>query len=176
MQKKEVKENIKELLKSVIPAFLLAWVMCTFIIANTVVPSGSMENTIPIGSRVIGNRLFKYEDLKRGDIVIFQANYENKSLIKRLIGMPGDIVELIPDEDGFGHVKINGEKYEEDYLKESMLVEEYRKFEVPEGKYLFFGDNRNESYDARFWEDPYVDQEDIIAVAVFSFFPKIQKF
>lgn len=173
MINKELKENFIEFFKTAVPAVLVAWAVCTFLITNTVVPSGSMNDTIPTGSRIIGNRL--YNELNRGDIVIFHSNHEKKDLIKRLIGLPGDVVEIIPDENG-GYIKINGDIYEEDYLKEKMIVEEYQKFEVPEGKYFFLGDNRNESLDARYWEDPYIDKEDIMAVAILSLYPKLQTF
>ena len=166
-----MKKYIIEFLKTVIPAILIAWAICTFLITNTVVPSGSMENTIPTGARVFGNRLYK--NIERGDIMVFHSNYESYLLIKRVIGLPGDTVEIVPDGDTMV-VKINGEILDEPYLKEPMLPAESQTFIVPEGHYLFFGDNRNASYDARYWEDPYIEEDEIIGKAVIMLWPHIK--
>ena len=167
-----MKEYIKDFIKTVIPAFLAGWFICTFLIANTLVPSPSMADTIPVGARVIGNRLdHNYE---RGDILIFNSNHDNKILIKRLIGLPGDIIEIVPNNDK-SLILLNGEEYDESYLKEPMEISGYMKFEVPEGKYFFLGDNRNDSYDSRYWEDPFIEEEEILAKAVFMIWPEIKR-
>lgn len=209
-------------------AVLTALFITRFIIANSTVPTGSMENTIMQGDRVIGSRLsYKFGDLERGDVVIFDFGWmcgsckhaqgegetpdacpacgatglslKTMYYLKRTIGLPGDKVE-IKMEGSVGQdevdismggpggtegsaaaanlklataaVYINGEKLEEPYLKEPMLYTGDMEFEVPEGCYFFLGDNRNNSLDARYWHNPYISKDKIIAKVLFRYFPK----
>ena len=66
---------------------------------------------------------------------------------------------------------MNGEKLEESYLKEAMLYTGDMEFEVPEACYFFLGDNRNNSLDARYWEDPYISEDKLVAKVLFRYFP-----
>ena len=153
----------------IIICLLFAVLINSVLIINANVPTGSMENTIPTKSRLFGNRLsYINKNPERGDIVIFWAPEEDNILyVKRVIGMPNDIVEI---KDGV--LYINGEVYEEDYVKN--MSGTWEPFEVPEGKYFVLGDNRNNSHDARYWKDPYISKDDIIAKAVIMYWPKIQ--
>ena len=142
----------------------------TFIIANSRVPSGSMENTIMTNDRVIGSRLsYKFSDPERGDIAIFRfPDDESLFYVKRIIGLPGETVDIIN-----GAVYINGSEtpLDEPYLKEAMIPEEDMHFEVPEDSYFMMGDNRNYSYDARYWTNTYVARDKIIAKVLFRYWP-----
>lgn len=87
------------------------------------------------------------------------------TLIKRLIGLPGDVIDVKDN----GQVFVNGNKIEEPYV---VYKEELGKqFKVPQNKYLFFGDNRAKSLDARKWENPYIDSKDIKGKAQFVIYP-----
>ncbi len=162
--------EIFEWVKIVVSAAIIAFVLNTFIIANSEVPSGSMENTIMTGDRVIGCRLsYRFEDPKRGDIAIFRfPDNEKIYYVKRIIGLPGETVDIID-----GKVYINGsdEPLDEPYIREPMIPEDPMHFEVPEGCYFMLGDNRNYSMDARRWENTYVKREKIIAKVLFRYFP-----
>ena len=124
-------KEIFEWVKIVVSAALIAFVLNTFIIANSEVPSGSMENTIMTGDRVIGSRLsYRFEDPKRGDIAIFRfPDNEKIYYVKRIIGLPGETVDIVD-----GKVYINGsdEPLDEPYIREPMIPEEPMHFEVPE--------------------------------------------
>ena len=85
--------------------------------------------------------------------------------MKRLIGLPGETVEINED----GQVFINGEKLNEPYAKQAKG--EGRTFTVPQGSYFFLGDNRPISVDARYWTNPYIPEDKIIGKATFRFFP-----
>ena len=164
-------KEIFEWVKIIVSAALIAFVLNTFIIANSEVPSGSMENTIMTGDRVIGSRLsYRFEDPKRGDIAIFRfPDNEKIYYVKRIIGLPGETVDIVD-----GKVYINGsdEPLDEPYIREPMIPEAPRHFEVPENSYFMMGDNRNYSMDARRWENTYVKREKIIAKVLFRYFPK----
>lgn len=139
-----------------------------FIFFVPIVPTGSMEPTIAEHSVLFALRVHDAEKLQRGDIIVFTAEtpeLAGKTLIKRLIGLPGDHVEISEN----GVVSINGEEQQEDYV-----VYQYpmpRTFDVPEGCYLFLGDNRANSQDARYWENPYVSADAIQGRAVFTLYP-----
>lgn len=169
------KQEIWEWVKILVTAAVIAFVLNTFIIANSKVPSGSMENTIMTGDRIIGSRLsYLFDDPERGDIVIFKhptgPGNEKTTLVKRVIGLPGETVDI---KDG--NVYINGEKLDEPYLKEPMNPDEVFHVEVKEGCYLMLGDNRNHSADARSWLEPNVPKEEIMAKVYFRYFPSIGK-
>ncbi|MCD8371223.1 MAG: signal peptidase I [Clostridiales bacterium] len=155
-------------MKIIAAAAAIALFLNSCIIANSEVPSGSMENTIMTGDRVIGSRLsYLFSEPERGDIVIFHFP-DNEAIyyVKRVIGLPGETVDIVN-----GTVYVNGEKLEESYIREPMIPDEPMHFEVPEGCYFMLGDNRNYSADARVWENTYVKKEKIIAKVLFRYWP-----
>lgn len=164
------KQEVWEWFKIIISAAAIAFFLNTFIIANSEVPSGSMENTIMTGDRVIGSRLsYKFGDPERGDIVIFRfPDNEEIYYVKRVIGLPGDTIDIAD-----GHVYLNGsaEPMEEPYIREPMIPEEPMHFEVPEDSYFMMGDNRNYSSDARRWKNTYVKRDKLVAKVLFRYFP-----
>lgn len=175
-EKKEKKEEphsaLRELLSWVL-TFAVAIVAALFIkyclIINADVPTGSMENTIMPGDRLIGNRLaYLKEGPQRGDIVVFHYPDNEKELfVKRVIGLPGESVHI---EDA--KVYIDGVELEEPYLKEEWTIATGTyDFEVPEDCYLMLGDNRNNSKDARYWENKYVNIDKILGKALFIYWP-----
>lgn len=163
-----VKEIIS-LLGTMVIAAVAVFLLKEFIIINAYIPTGSMENTIMPDDRVIGNRLaYLVREPERGDIVIFKYPDDEKQLfVKRIIGLPGETVAV---EDA--KVYVEGRLLAEDYLKEEWILDNgpYT-FEVPEGSYLVLGDNRNNSKDARYWDETYVTEDKILGEAVFRYWP-----
>ena len=140
--------------------FLLKYVF-TFV----VVPTGSMIPTIDEKSILFTTRIHNVEKVQRGDILVFESEELHETLIKRLIGLPGETV-VVDDE---GKVTVDGVLLDEpDGVCQSDRSGE---FHVPEGCYLFFGDNRKGSNDARRWDDPYIPGDKIIAKARFTLWP-----
>ncbi len=173
-EKTNWKKEILEWVKIIVSAALIAFVLNTFIIANSEVPSGSMENTIMTGDRVIGSRLsYRFDDPERGDIAIFRfPDNEKIYYVKRIIGLPGETVDIVD-----GQVYITGAdgettQLEEPYLREPMVPEDPMHFEVPEDCYFMMGDNRNYSLDARRWKNTYVKRDKLIAKVLFRYYPK----
>lgn len=171
------KKELLEWVKIFVMAAAIALFLNSFIIANSVVPSGSMEQTIMTGDRIVGSRLsYRFGSTpERGDIVIFNHKTEpgrdKTRLVKRIIGLPGETVDIRNNQ-----IYINDSEtpLEEPYLPEAMNTDDYH-FEIPQGSYLMLGDNRNHSADARSWSDPYVPESEILAKVMFRYFPGIKK-
>ena len=172
-KKKITKEDIiKETvswIETIVFAVVFAFLITTFLIVNAKVPSASMETTVMTGDRLIANRLsYKLSKPERYDIVVFKfPDDESKLYIKRIIGLPGETVNIRN-----GHVYINDstEPLREDFLHEPMRTEDAT-FVVPEGHYFMMGDNRNHSSDSRFWENKFVAEDKILGKAAFRYFP-----
>lgn len=170
--KEELKDALS-ILKTVLFVTAAMLLLNGFVIANAVIPTSSMVPVIEPDDRVIGLRFL--HDYQRGDIVVFDdPDVEGRYLIKRIVGMPGDKVAFLPEEGGTCSVSINGVKLEEPYLAEPMnLKSEFASLtiEIPADSYFCLGDNRNNSHDARYWEHKLITKDDIIAKAVFRYWP-----
>lgn len=161
----KMKSEIKEWIIIIIVGLAVFFIFNRFIAFNVSSPTPSMENTFMIDDKVFIFRLsYLFSEPKRGDIVVFPAPDEPEiDLIKRVIGLPGETIEGMD-----GIVYINGEPLEETYLKEEMLGD-FGPFVIPEQSYFMMGDNRNESLDAREWENTYVSKDKIKGKAIFKF-------
>jgi signal peptidase I len=154
----------------VLMAFVLALIIRTFLFQAFFIPSPSMEPTLQEGDRVLVNKIpYYFHDPRRGDIVVFENPHptattdrgavsgffhwlfqglgfqqpENEDFIKRVIGLPGDVVE---GKNSF--VYVNGKKIQEPYLTQK--TQAFPATTVPEGKLFVMGDNRGNSLDSRF--------------------------
>lgn len=157
-------KTVKEWGITILSAIVLGLLLWYFVIYSVWIESGSMIPTLEVKDRLIATRVHNPQKLKEGDIVIFNSEELNKTLIKRLIGLPGDKIEIKN-----GVVFRNGEELKEDYIKNN---EKYDGgFEVPEGKYFFLGDNRSHSDDSRYWENPYIDENEIEGKAILRYYP-----
>jgi signal peptidase I len=154
----------------ILMAFVLALIIRTFLFQAFFIPSPSMEPTLQQGDRVLVNKIpYYFHDPRRGDIIVFEnpnpeavpdrgvvsgffhwlfqglgfQQPENEDFIKRVIGLPGDVVE-----GKKGGVYINGERLDEPYLTQK--TQPFAAKTVPEGKLFVMGDNRGNSLDSRF--------------------------
>ncbi len=180
------KGKLREYLEAFAIALLIALVVRTFVIQAFKIPSGSMENTLLIGDHIFVNkflygyhipytngRVLQFASPRRGDIIVFVFPEDpSKDFIKRVIAVPGDTVEIRHKV-----VLINGEPLHEDYTRfaDGDAVDGFVRsrdnlppVNVPEGKYFVMGDNRDRSYDSRFWG--FVEEDAIIGKALFIYF------
>lgn len=162
-------------LKSLVIDILIALAIAMgilFFIRPTVVKQTSMQDTLqPNDYIIMYKRAYVKETPQRGDIVIFQSELtdeqgRDKLLIKRIIGLPGDVITIKNDQ-----LYLNGSKYEEDYIKDGITPGDIKDYVVPEGRYFTMGDNRVVSIDSRYDEVGCVALDAIQGRAVFRLFP-----
>jgi len=165
-QKNIVKEIFSYVI-IIILAFLLAQFWKTFISTKVEVISGSMKDTLQIDDRLIASKLpYIFGEPQRGDIVVFRfPDDETEVFIKRLIGLPGETIELVE-----GYVYVDGVLLEEDYVRGERKGN-YGPYLVPEGEYFMLGDNRLHSEDSRAWDDKYVSGDQLIGKGLFLYKP-----
>jgi len=119
-----------------------------------VVPTASMEPTVKKGEVLWVNKfIYHFRKPERGDIIVFKSPVENKVLVKRIIGLPGETIEIKNKK-----VYINGKELKEDYVeylrKEEILVgDNIPEMVIPDDAYFVMGDNRDYSKDSRDWKD-----------------------
>ena len=120
-----------------------------FVLLVGYVPTPSMEPTLPQNSIIIGTRLFA--ELKTGDIIVFQK--DGVLLVKRIAGCPGERIDL---------TKIS-------YMDSVPIpIFEQEVITVPENTYFLLGDNTQDSWDSRYWEDPFITADAVVARLLFK--------
>lgn len=157
---------MKQWLPSIVIAVVISLFVRTYVAEAMRVPTGSMIPTIQINDRLIVEKMLWMTTLDHGDIVVFTppvVGDEGKRYVKRLIGLPGDTLEI---KDGA--LFRNGLKINEPYLQEEMNYT-FGPVTVPEDHYFFLGDNRNESYDAHLWSTPFVSKDKLIGKVIAEF-------
>ena len=140
--------GLKKISWLLVPIVLFAAVCVLFraVLFVGVVPSASMEPTIPAGSVLLGCRVVG--ELRQGDVILFE--HDGKSLVKRIAAVSEDRVFL---NDETGSFSVN-----------RPFPESTRTLTVPEGCFFVVGDNRENSLDSRVWQEPFVDKENVLAV------------
>ena len=162
-QKRNARKEVFSWVRMFAIVIVVVFVLTQFIIINAKIPSGSMENTIMTHDRLIGFRFaYWFEEPQRGDIILFEYPVDETQIyIKRVIGLPGDTVQIKK-----GKVYINGKKLKSDiygitkYIDEPGIAEE--PLELGKDEYFCLGDNRPVSYDSRYEEVGSVHRSEII--------------
>ena len=155
---------IKEWVIPLIIAIILAGAINYLVIFKIRVPTESMVPAIIPKDQIFVTRVHSWTKLNRGDIVVFNSDELKEVLVKRLIGIPGDTVDVKG-----GYIYVNGKKFNDNYVKNR---DSYSgSFKVPQGKYFFMGDNRPASWDARLWKDHYIPRSKIMGKAFLTVYP-----
>ena len=166
------KSTLREYFESIVIAVILALFVRTWVVQAFKIPTGSMENNLLIGDHLLVNKfafapsasplehtVMPEQDIKRGDVVVFKyPNEPERDFIKRVIGLPGETVELRNKK-----VYVDGRPLDEPYVhflepaSNSQEVtsfdvrERYGPVKVPSDQYFVMGDNRDNSEDSRYW-------------------------
>jgi signal peptidase I len=165
------KSTAREYFESILVAVVLALFVRTFVFQAFKIPTGSMKPNLLVGDHLLVNKfifaptafgleraLLPMRPIERGDIVVFKYPEEpERDFIKRVIGLPGDTLELQNQT-----ILINGQPLNEPYAHylfppaaegqmEGDLRRKYGPVTVPDGHYFMMGDNRDDSQDSRFW-------------------------
>lgn len=179
-EEKQPKSKLREAVEFLIPivvAVIIAIILKSVVFANAVVPTGSMLNTIHEGDRIIASRLaYVKEDPQRYDVIIFKYPDDEKQIyVKRVIGLPGETVQVI---NGVVYVtKTDGEtiQLDDSFVTNCTPEGNFGPFEVPADSYFMMGDNRNSSWDSRFWDNKFVNKEEILGKVKFKYYPSFGK-
>ena len=178
MAKGKEKERSKSMLRTILGYILyilviigLTWMIVTFVGQRTRVSGQSMETTLQDGDNLIVDKIsYRFHDPSRYDIIVFPYKYEeNTFYIKRIIGLPGEIVQV---KDGYTYIdgkKLTSDIYGREVMDEPGIAEEPIKLDSDE--YFVLGDNRNHSQDSR---DPYVGvlkRSDLLGRAFIRIYP-----
>lgn len=176
------KSKLREYIEAILMAIVIAFFIRTFIIQAYKIPSGSMKPTLLIGDHILVSKfnygvrlpfirstLIPVGTPKQGDIVVFiYPEDRSKDFIKRLIGVPGDTIE-IRDKN----IILNGVPYKDSHgvYVDNLVIpgavqprDNFGPVTVPEGSLFVMGDNRDESYDSRFWG--FVNMKDVLGKAL----------
>ncbi len=175
-EEKQKKSKLREAISFMTPiviALIIAIFLKTCIFANIVIPTGSMLNTIQEGDRIIASRLaYINDEPQRYDIIIFKyPDDETQLFAKRIIALPGETVEIkngivyITDRNG------NESTARTDFITNCIPTGNFGPYTVPLGSYFVMGDNRNDSWDSRYWDNKTVKREKIIGKVKFRYFP-----
>ena len=168
LKREKYRGRYKRLLRGTVSTVLVV-IAAVVLISNLLLPilhiyGSSMSPTLTNGDIVAAMRYGSYE---RGDIVAFY--YNEQILVKRIIGLPGEMVDI----DADGNVSIDGEPLDEPYLTEKSLGEcdIELPYQVPEGRYFVMGDNRGVSSDSRSSQVGCIAEERIIGEVIFTLWP-----
>lgn len=177
------KSTFREYLEALIIALIIALFIRTFVVQAFKIPSGSMESTLLVGDHIFVNkfiygirvplikrRIFDFKEPKRGDVIVFIfPEDKSKDFIKRVVGIEGDDIE-IRDKRLYVNGELQDEPYTQ-YVEGTTIVpgrDNFGPITIPPGKIFVEGDNRDRSYDSRFWG--FVDKTDVVGKAFIIYF------
>ena len=148
---------IREIVETLLLTLFIFWIVNT-VTGRFRIEGSSMLPTLTEGEMIIINKLSYYlDEPERGDIIVLDyPNDPSREFIKRLIGLPGDRIEVAN-----GQVYVNGAAIDEPYINERPAYS--GSWTVPEGQYFVLGDNRNNSSDSHIWS--FLPREDIVGKA-----------
>lgn len=168
----EKKQKIRKIAREIvvdITIILLAMWICPNIASGYSVKGTSMVNSLEDKDQLFAENIsYKFADPKRGDIVIVYpfANNKNERYVKRVIGLPGETIEIKDDA-----IYINGKELEDKYKAEPMGAQQVGPITLGEDEYYVLGDNRNDSSDSRLSEIGPIPKDRILSHVLFRVYP-----
>lgn len=153
---------IREIIETLLLTFFIFWLVHS-LIGRYRIDGSSMNPTLLDGEYlIINNVTYMLDEPQKGDIVVFRHPRNDLNLIKRVVGVPGDHIEI-----NNGTVWVNGEAQNEPYIADSPNYS--GSWDVPLGQYFVLGDNRNNSSDSHSWG--YLPEENLLGKAMFVYWP-----
>jgi len=160
--------KFKEILKVVLSAVIIAFIVNNFVVVNVTIPSSSMEPTMMINDRLFALRpAYLFDDPKRGDIVVFNKPDSDVLYVKRILGLPDEVFEVKN-----GIIYINDVALEFDFT-DNETIGNYGPVTIPKDSYFMMGDNRTNSNDSRYWSFTFIRSEDIMGKIFIKYYPEI---
>ena len=161
-----VLDELRGWVRDIFVAAVAAVLIVVFVVQPVKVEGTSMAPHLADQERIFVNKLsYRFSNIERGDVVVFwYPRNPAKSFIKRVIGVPGETVEIKQ-----GVVYVNGRRLEEPYLRQEYQDHDYHTTKVPQAQYFVLGDRRNSSNDSRNWGC--VPRRNIFGKAVFRYWP-----
>jgi signal peptidase I len=155
---------LRDLVETIIPALLIALAINFFVAQPTLVRGYSMEPTLHQEERLLVEKVsYRFHQPQRGDIIVLNVAQEPIPLVKRVIGLPGETVEIRQ-----GKVYVNGQHLDEPYLRQAPYGNMPAR-PVPAGSIFVLGDNRNNSNDSRYFG--VVPLDDVVGKAWLRYWP-----
>jgi len=163
----QVKSEVREYAESFAIAIVLALFIIFFVAQSFLVQGSSMEPSLHDGQRLLVDKVtYRFREPRRGEVVVFGYPKDpRRKFIKRIVGLPGDVVEIRNRQ-----LVINNEPIAEDYIRGPMY-QPFGPYTVPEGTVWVLGDNRNNSEDSRFADVGPVPMERVVGRALFVYWP-----
>jgi len=170
--KEKIISSLKETVETIVIAFVLAFLVRTFVAESFWIPTGSMESTLQIRDRIMAYKLFYgIKNVDRGDILVFKYPLNpRQNFVKRVIGLPGDEIQ-IKDKKVYVNGKFISEPYvihSDSYLR-GFPRDEYGPIKVPLDSVFVMGDNRDNSADSRYWG--FVPRQNLVGEAFLLYWP-----
>jgi len=167
---KTQKSLSREYIEAIILALIFALVIRSFVVQAFKIPSGSMVPTLLVGDQILVDKLvYKFREPKRGDIIVFKYPQDpSRDFIKRLVGLPGEKIEVRDRIVYINDMPLDDSMYayHESGLEGYFPVvprDNFNSVIIPEGKYFMMGDNRENSMDSRWWG--FLDREAVVGRA-----------
>jgi len=169
--KSKKKSALREIIETVIWALLIAMVVRYFLVEGFYIPSSSMVPTLVPGERVLVAKFcYRFTQPQRGDVIVFRYPMDKKkNLIKRVVGLPGEIIRIENGMIYVNGVQIKGDKFGRTYYDVGFYGE--GEHVVPDDSYFVLGDNSRNSDDSRFWG--YVPRKNILGRAFLIYWPPL---
>lgn len=164
MKNREINYSFRKIFMFFLP-FIIIGLLLIYVLANFKNEEDAMADTVKAGAYILANRLaYENHEPQRGEIILIEK--DGIRYVRRIVGMPGDTIEFKKDSSD---IIINSYVLSEDYVSSNTVSSTDSLITVPDNCYYILGDNRDNSIDSRYWEEPFITKDDIVGKVLFSY-------